>query len=98
MATVLVALTVSLDGFIAGADDGPELPLGRGGDRLFHWDFDGDTAIPHYAEAAARGVPGPPFPLSRSSAKGVSELVDRGGAGATGPRASGTPGAPGWGG
>jgi dihydrofolate reductase len=37
MATTLVALSVSLDGFIAGSDDGPELPLGRGGERLFTW-------------------------------------------------------------
>jgi dihydrofolate reductase len=37
MGTVAVDLTVSLDGFIAGPDDGPELPLGRGGERLFTW-------------------------------------------------------------
>jgi dihydrofolate reductase len=37
MGNVIVDLTVSLDGFIAGADDGPALPLGRGGERLFTW-------------------------------------------------------------
>jgi dihydrofolate reductase len=37
MSQVVVDLTVSLDGFIAGPDDGPELPLGRGGDQLFTW-------------------------------------------------------------
>ncbi|HEX6074825.1 MAG TPA: dihydrofolate reductase family protein [Micromonosporaceae bacterium] len=37
MGSVIVDLTVSLDGFIAGPDDGPALPLGRGGDRLFTW-------------------------------------------------------------
>ncbi len=37
MGNVVVDLTVSLDGFIAGADDGPDLPLGRGGERLFAW-------------------------------------------------------------
>jgi dihydrofolate reductase len=37
MGAVVVDLTVSLDGFIAGSDDGPELPLGRGGERLFTW-------------------------------------------------------------
>jgi dihydrofolate reductase len=37
MGTVVVDLTMSLDGFIAGSDDGPELPLGRGGERLFTW-------------------------------------------------------------
>ena len=37
MGSVVVDLSVSLDGFIAGADDGAELPLGRGGDALFTW-------------------------------------------------------------
>jgi dihydrofolate reductase len=37
MGDVIVSLSVSLDGFIAGPDDGVELPLGRGGERLFAW-------------------------------------------------------------
>jgi dihydrofolate reductase len=37
MGTVIVDLSVSLDGYVAGPDDGPQLPLGRGGDRLFNW-------------------------------------------------------------
>ena len=37
MGAVVVALSVSLDGFIAGADDGPGRPLGRGGEALFTW-------------------------------------------------------------
>jgi dihydrofolate reductase len=37
MAVVMIDLTVSLDGFIAGPDDGPGLPLGRGGGALFTW-------------------------------------------------------------
>ena len=37
MGTVVVDLTVSLDGFIAGPDDGAAFPLGRGGERLFTW-------------------------------------------------------------
>jgi dihydrofolate reductase len=28
---------MSLDGYIAGPEDGPELPLGRGGERIFAW-------------------------------------------------------------
>ncbi|MHB1669809.1 MAG: hypothetical protein ACYCSR_10505 [Thiomonas sp.] len=46
MAKVIVALTMSLDGFIAGANDGPEQGLGEGGMRLFDWYFDGDSPIP----------------------------------------------------
>jgi dihydrofolate reductase len=37
MGTVIVDLSMSLDGFIAGSDDGADLPLGRGGERLFTW-------------------------------------------------------------
>src|SRR5918994_7936288 len=37
MTKVLVGLTVSADGFIAGANDGPDNPLGDGGERLFAW-------------------------------------------------------------
>jgi len=37
MGKVIVGLSVSLDGFIAGPDDGLEHPLGRGGERLFAW-------------------------------------------------------------
>jgi hypothetical protein len=37
MAKVAVALTMSLDGYIAGPNDGGELPLGEGGEALFEW-------------------------------------------------------------
>src|SRR5688572_6846562 len=37
MGKVVVDLSMSLDGFIAGSDDGPGLPLGRGGEGLFTW-------------------------------------------------------------
>ncbi len=38
-----MGLTMSLDGFIAGPNDGPEHPLGEGGMRLFDWYSAGDT-------------------------------------------------------
>jgi dihydrofolate reductase len=37
MGKVIVALTTSLDGYIAGPNDGDEHPLGEGGQRLFAW-------------------------------------------------------------
>jgi len=37
MGKVTVSLSVSLDGYIAGPDDGAEHPLGVGGERLFAW-------------------------------------------------------------
>ena len=44
MGTVLVDLSVSLDGFIAGPGDGLGQPLGRGGEALFAWMTAGPAA------------------------------------------------------
>jgi dihydrofolate reductase len=46
MGKVLFNMTVSLDGFVAGPNDGPDNGLGDGGDALFTWYFTGDTEIP----------------------------------------------------
>ena len=43
MGKVSVGLSMSLDGFIAGPNDGPGSPLGDGGERLFAWYSGGDT-------------------------------------------------------
>src|ERR671917_2359670 len=43
MGKVSTGLSISLDDFIAGANDGPERPLGEGGERLFAWYSGGDT-------------------------------------------------------
>ncbi len=43
MGKVVTALSISLDGFIAGPNAGPEQPLGDGGERLFKWYSSGDT-------------------------------------------------------
>jgi dihydrofolate reductase len=43
MGKVSIGLSMSLDGFIAGPNDGPERPLGEGGERLFAWYSGGDT-------------------------------------------------------
>jgi hypothetical protein len=40
MGKVGMGLTMSLDGFIAGANDGVENPLGDGGERLHQWVYD----------------------------------------------------------
>jgi dihydrofolate reductase len=52
---------MSLDGFVAGPNDGPENGLGDGGERLFQWYSSGDTAFP---------LPGTDmvFQISRASA------------------------------
>ena len=43
MGKVDTGLSMSLDGFIAGLNDGPERPLGGSGERIFKWYFSGDT-------------------------------------------------------
>ena len=43
MGKVSMGLSMSLDGFIAGPNDGPEHPLSEGGERLFSWYSTGDT-------------------------------------------------------
>jgi dihydrofolate reductase len=40
MAKVRADISMSLDGFIAGANDSPELPMGEGGERLHEWIFE----------------------------------------------------------
>jgi dihydrofolate reductase len=44
MSKVLMELSVSLDGFVAGPDVGPEAPLGRGGELLHEWMFAGKSS------------------------------------------------------
>jgi dihydrofolate reductase len=39
MGRVIFDITASLDGFVAGPNDGPENPMGDGGMRLFDWYF-----------------------------------------------------------
>ncbi len=46
MGKVTFNMTISLDGFVAGPNDGPDNSLGDGGERLFEWYFSGDTEIP----------------------------------------------------
>jgi dihydrofolate reductase len=86
MGNVIVALAISLDGFIAGRDDSAEQPLGTGGQRLFDWYFDGDLPVRRYAEAGMRGIPVPPFKLKAPNAKVFDDLIEAGGAIVTGRR------------
>lgn len=66
MSKVIVELSMSLDGFVAGPNDGPENGLGDGGERLFQWYNSGDTAFP---------LPGTDmvFKISRASAELLRE-------------------------
>jgi dihydrofolate reductase len=39
MGKVVLDITISLDGFVAGPNDGPAVPLGEGGERLHEWAY-----------------------------------------------------------
>jgi dihydrofolate reductase len=79
MGKVSMGLTMSLDGFIAGPNDGPEHPLGEGGMRLFDWFSAGDTEY---------GLPGTEmvFKVSPQSARMLGEAHGTMGAFVTGRR------------
>ena len=44
MSKVLLEMSISLDGYIAGPDVDSESPMGRGGELLHEWMFDGRSA------------------------------------------------------
>ena len=46
MSKVIFENSMSLDGFVAGPNDGPENGLGDGGDALFAWYYSGDVDFP----------------------------------------------------
>ena len=53
MTKVFAGITTSVDGYIAGPDDGPGKGLGDGGERLHYWVFGG----PWTYDAEPRGEP-----------------------------------------
>jgi dihydrofolate reductase len=79
MGKVTMGLSMSLDGFIAGPNDGPGSPLGDGGERLFAWYSGGDTG---YRLPGTEMV----FHISPQSAEVLREAHSRIGAFVTGRR------------
>src|ERR687893_1248116 len=79
MGKVATGLSMSLDGFIAGPNDGQGQPLGEGGERLFAWFSLGDTEY---------GLPGTEmvFRVSPQSAEMLREAHAGMGAFVTGRR------------
>ncbi len=53
MSATVLYMSMSLDGFIAGPNEGPDNGLGDGGHRLHEWVFDGEPGGPS-------GIPGRP--------------------------------------
>lgn len=53
--TITAGITTSVDGYIAGPDDGPGCGLGVGGERLHHWVFGGPWSYDREPESEATG-------------------------------------------
>jgi dihydrofolate reductase len=70
MTKVLAGITTSVDGYVAGPDDGPDKGLGEGGERLHYWVFGG----PWTYDAEPTGGP------TGDDAAWIAEAVSRVGA------------------
>lgn len=79
MGKVVSGLTMSLDGYIAGPNDGPEHPLGENGMQLFDWYESGDTEYTVPSSTMA-------FHVSAESAQMLDETFSAIGALVTGRR------------
>src|SRR4051794_6662474 len=53
--SVIANITTSIDGYIAGPDDGPGKGLGEGGERLHHWVFGGPWSYEDGSRGEASG-------------------------------------------
>src|SRR6266700_4035087 len=56
MTKVLAGITISVDGYITGPDDGPGKGLGEGGERLHYWVFGGPWSYASEPHGEAEGV------------------------------------------
>jgi len=73
MASVVAEITVSLDGFVAGPNDGPELGLGEGGEQLHEWVYGLKSwREPHGLEG---GEMGPDADLLEESFKRAGAII-----------------------
>jgi len=70
MTKVLAGITTSIDGYVAGPDDGPGKGLGEGGERLHYWVFGG----PWTYDDPPKGEP------TGEDAKWLAEAISRIGA------------------
>jgi dihydrofolate reductase len=55
MTKVLAGITTSVDGYVAGPDDGPGKGLGEGGERLHYWVFGGPWSYDNEPEGEPTG-------------------------------------------
>jgi dihydrofolate reductase len=71
MSKIIAAITMSVDGYITGPDDGPDKGLGEGGERLHYWVFGGPWSYENEPKA--------PQPEGEDAAY-LNEMTARGGA------------------
>ena len=55
MTKVFAGITTSVDGYVAGPDDGPGKGLGEGGERLHYWVFGGPWSYAEEPRGEATG-------------------------------------------
>src|SRR3954463_2387717 len=55
MGKVIASITVSVDGFVTGPDDGPGCGLGKGGERLHYWVMGGPWSYDGGHDFAMKG-------------------------------------------
>lgn len=55
MGKIIAGITISVDGYITGPDDGPDCGLGVGGERLHRWVFGGDWSYDSPGRSEAIG-------------------------------------------
>jgi dihydrofolate reductase len=70
MPRIVAAITMSVDGYITGPDDGPDKGLGEGGERLHYWVFGGPWSYEKAPQGKREGV----------DAEYLDEMMARGGA------------------
>jgi dihydrofolate reductase len=56
MTSVVAAITISLDGYVTGPNDGPGRGLGEGGERLHYWVFGGPWSYEAEPSGGATGA------------------------------------------
>jgi dihydrofolate reductase len=56
MGKVAAGITISLDGYITGPNDGPGMGLGEGGERLHYWVFGGPWSYDEAPRGEAAGA------------------------------------------
>jgi len=55
MTEIVAAITMSVDGYITGPNDGPEKGLGEGGERLHYWVFGGPWSYEQEPDSEPKG-------------------------------------------